>query len=235
VLALSSLHVPDQQDLLGRSVVLLGNLLQGLVVGQRRTGGSQTRVGGEVDTLGLAEVDEGGRGTVDVGLTLVDGGDGLGRLQEGLQVLDTEVGDTDGLDLGRGDLLHLPPGVDKVPVLVEDLLVLTVDGVWSGQWYGTSVIVTQCAACGNGRLTDRDGPVHQDQVDVVGLELLERLVDNLGDVLVLHVVDLGGQEDLLSGNTGVDDTVTDLGLVSVSLGAEDVGSKTCQRRMERDG
>lgn len=132
VLALSSLHVPDQQDLLGRSVVLLGNLLQSLVVGQRRTGGSEARVGGEVDTLGLAELDEGGRGTVDVGLTLVDGGDGLGRLQKGLQVLDTEVGDTDGLDLGRGDLLHLPPGVDKVPVLVEDLLVLTVDGVWSG-------------------------------------------------------------------------------------------------------
>ena len=198
VLALSSLHVPDQQDLLGRSVVLLGNLLQGLVVGQRRTGGSETRVGGEVDTLGLAEVDEGGRGTVDVGLTLVDGGDGLGRLQKGLQVLDTEVGDTDGLDLGRGDLLHLPPGVDKVPVLVEDLLVLTVDGV------------------------DRDGPVHQDQVDVVGLELLKRLVDDLGDVLVLHVVDLGGQEDLLSRNTRVDDTVTDLGLVSVSLGGVNV-------------
>lgn len=72
--------------------------------------------------------------------------------------------------------------------------------------------------------------MHQDQVDVVGLELLERLVDNLGDVLVLHVVDLGGQEDLLSGNTRVDDTVTDLGLVSVSLGAEDVGSKTCRRK-----
>lgn len=76
--------------------------------------------------------------------------------------------------------------------------------------------------------------MHQDQVDVVGLELLERLVDNLGDVLVLHVVDLGGQEDLLSGNTRVDDTVTDLGLVSVSLGAEDVGSKTCQSGMKSE-
>jgi len=129
VLALSPLHVPDQKDLLGRSVVLLGDLLQGGVVGQRRSGRSETRVGGKVDTLGLAEVDEGGRGAVDVGLALVDGGDGLGRLQEGLQVLDTEVGDTDGPDLGRRDLLHLTPSVDKVPVLVKDLLVLTVDGV----------------------------------------------------------------------------------------------------------
>jgi hypothetical protein len=100
VLALSPLHVPNQQDLLGRTVVLFGDLLQGLVVGQGRAGRSETRVGGEVDTLGLAEFDEGGRRAVDVGLTLVDGGDSLGLLQEGLKVLDTEVGDTNSLGLG---------------------------------------------------------------------------------------------------------------------------------------
>jgi hypothetical protein len=61
--------------------------------------------------------------------------------------------------------------------------------------------------------------VHQDQVNVVGSETLERLVNNLGDILVLHVVDLGGKEDLLSGNARVLDTGTDLGLVAVSLGA----------------
>jgi len=129
VLALTPLQVPDQKDLLGGGVVLLGDLLQGLVVGQGRVGGSETRVGGEVDTLGLAELDESGGRAVDVGLTLVDGGNGLGVLQQSLQVLDTEVGDTDGPGLGRGDLLHLPPGVDKVPVLVDLGLSLTVDGV----------------------------------------------------------------------------------------------------------
>jgi hypothetical protein len=129
VLALTPLQVPNQKDLLGRGVVLVSDLLQGLVVGQGRVGGSETRVGGEVDTLGLAELDESGGRAVDVGLTLVDGGDGLGLLQQGLQVLDTEVGDTDGPGLGRGDLLHLPPGVDKVPVLVDLGLSLTVDGV----------------------------------------------------------------------------------------------------------
>ena len=59
--------------------------------------------------------------------------------------------------------------------------------------------------------------MHQDQVNVVGSETLERLIDNLGDILVLHVVDLGGKEDLLSGNARVLDTGTDLGLVTVSL------------------
>jgi hypothetical protein len=68
--------------------------------------------------------------------------------------------------------------------------------------------------------TDGNGPVHQDQINVVGSETLERLVDNFGNILVLHVVNLGGQEDLLSGNTGVLDTGTDLGLVTVSLSAD---------------
>jgi hypothetical protein len=82
-----------------------------------------------VDALGLAELEESGRGAVDVSLTLVDGRNGLGLLQQGLQVLDTEVGDTDGPSLGRGDLLHLPPSVDEGPVVVDLGLSLTVDGV----------------------------------------------------------------------------------------------------------
>ena len=199
--------------------MLLSDLLQGLVVGQGRVGGSETRVGGEVDTLGLAELDESGRGAVDVGLTLVDGGDGLGLLQQSLQVLETEVGDTDGPSLGRGDLLHLPPGVNKVPVLVDLGLSLTVDGVCSMSHDEEDQSGRTENAQKARMLTDGNGPVHQDQVDVVGSETLERLVNNLGDILVLHVVDLGGEEDLLSGNARVLDTGTNLGLVTVSLSA----------------
>jgi hypothetical protein len=44
VLALTPLQVPNQKDLLGRGVVLVSDLLQGLVVGQGRVGGSETRV-----------------------------------------------------------------------------------------------------------------------------------------------------------------------------------------------
>jgi hypothetical protein len=42
VLALTPLQVPNQKNLLSRSVVLVGNFLQGLVVGQGRVGGSET-------------------------------------------------------------------------------------------------------------------------------------------------------------------------------------------------
>lgn len=61
--------------------------------------------------------------------------------------------------------------------------------------------------------------MHQDQVDVAGLQLLQRLVNDPGNVLVPHVVNLGGQEDFLSGNTRVLDSLTDFSLVAVCLGA----------------
>lgn len=65
-------------------------------------------------------------------LNLVNGRDDLGRLQEGFEVSDTEVGDTDGSGLASfNELLHLLPGVGELPVLVDDGLVLRVDGVCS--------------------------------------------------------------------------------------------------------
>lgn len=63
-------------------------------------------------------------------LHLVDGRDDLGGLQEGLEVSDTKVGDTDGSGLaGVDELLHFLPGVGEFPVLVDNGLVLRVDGV----------------------------------------------------------------------------------------------------------
>lgn len=61
--------------------------------------------------------------------------------------------------------------------------------------------------------------MHQDQVNVVGLQPLQGLVHGLGNVLVVHVVDLGGQEEGFSGNTSILDTVSDFSFVAVSLGA----------------
>lgn len=66
------------------------------------------------------------------------------------------------------------------------------------------------------------GPVHQVQVDVVGLEILERRVDALFDAFVPWVVELGGDPDLLAGDTGVLDTLTDLSLVAVGKGGINV-------------
>lgn len=65
-----------------------------------------------MNALLLAVVDELRGGVVGVKLDLVDGGDGLARLvlEEDLEVLDGEVGDTDVLDAARGrQLLELSP------------------------------------------------------------------------------------------------------------------------------
>jgi hypothetical protein len=100
------------QDLSSGLALALGNLLQCLVVGKRRVGGAEAGVGSAVDALLLAVVDELGGGVVGVKLDLVDGGDGLARLilEEDLEVLNGEVGDTDVLDAARGrQLLELSP------------------------------------------------------------------------------------------------------------------------------
>jgi hypothetical protein len=65
-------------------------------------------------------------------------------------------------------------------------------------------------------------PVHEVKVDVVGLEVLQRRGDTLFDALVPGVVKLGGNPDLLTGDTRVLDTETDLSLVAVGEGSVDV-------------
>jgi hypothetical protein len=103
------------QDLSSGLALALGDLLQCLVVSKRRVGGAEAGVGSAVDTLLLAVVDELGGGVVGVKLDLVDGRDGLAGLvlEEDLEVLDGEVGDTNVLDAARGrQLLELfPSGV----------------------------------------------------------------------------------------------------------------------------
>ena len=64
--------------------------------------------------------------------------------------------------------------------------------------------------------------MHQVEIDVVSLEVLERRGNALFDALVPWVVKLGGNPDLLTGNTGVLDTETDLSLVAVGKGSVDV-------------
>lgn len=122
----------------------------------------------------------------------------LGALgaQKLLQVLDAKVADTNVLDLaGVNQLLHLAPGVHKVPVVVHLL--------------GVSLDKT-------------GGPVHQVEVNVGGIQVLERRIDSLGDMLVPVVVQLGGEPDLLAGNAGGLDTLANLLLVTVGICGVDV-------------
>lgn len=57
--------------------------------------------------------------------------------------------------------------------------------------------------------------MHQIKVDVVQTEILKRRINALGDTVVPSVVELGGNPDLLTRNTRVTDTLTNLGLVAV--------------------
>jgi hypothetical protein len=64
--------------------------------------------------------------------------------------------------------------------------------------------------------------VHQVQIDVVGLEILERRGNALLDALVPGVVKLGGDPDLFTGDARVLDTETDLVLVAVGKSSVNV-------------
>lgn len=121
---------------------------------------------------------------------------GAGVGKELLKVGDAKVGDTNVPDLaGADELLQLGPGVPEVPVGVVLLQVLRGGGA---------------------------GPVHEVQVDVVGAEVLETLGDALLDTLVPRVVELGGEPDLVTGNTRGLDALTNLLLVAIGERSVDV-------------
>lgn len=112
------LQTPQKQNLLGSLALLLRQRQEGLVLVQRRVGRSQARVTCAVDALLLVIGDQLGRWVIGVQLNLVDRRNDLGArvVQELLQVLDSEVGDTDVLDLaGSRELLHLLPVLVLMP------------------------------------------------------------------------------------------------------------------------
>jgi hypothetical protein len=122
--------------LLDALALVVRELLQLLVLVQRRVGGAEAGVGSRVDALLLAVVEELGtakckpleldprrgldlRWVVWVQFNLIDGWGDLGARigEELLEVLDGEVGDTDVLHAtGFGELLHLSPGVLEIPI-----------------------------------------------------------------------------------------------------------------------
>lgn len=63
-----------------------------------------------------------------VALDLVDGGGDTSGVDDGLEVLDGEVGDTNVLDLGLGKVDQGLPGVDQGDALVEVDLTLGGEG-----------------------------------------------------------------------------------------------------------
>ena len=140
---------------------------------------------------------------VRVQLDLVDGGDDLGArvIEELLKVLDAEVRDTNVADLaGSRELLHLLPCLDEVPV--REVL---------------GCVVGVGAA----------GPVHEVEVYVGDTQVLQRGLNALRHAVVPRVVQLGGNPDLFAGHTGVLDTLTYFGFVTVGEGAGLVSFVVC--------
>ena len=106
-------NTPNKQNLLRRLALVLGNLQQGGILVQGGVGGAQAGVASGVDALGGVVGNQLGGGVVGVQLDLVYGWDDLGGgvVEEDLEVLDAEVGDSDVADLaGGGELLHFLPG-----------------------------------------------------------------------------------------------------------------------------
>lgn len=109
------LDTPNEEHLLRSLALLLRNLEEGRVLVQGGVGGTQAGVTGGVNALGGVVGNQLGGGVVGVQLDLVDSRHNLaaGVIQELLEVLDTEVGDTDVADLASGrQLLHFLPVVD---------------------------------------------------------------------------------------------------------------------------
>jgi hypothetical protein len=161
-------------------------------------------LGGVFDQLGALEN--------GVTLNLVGSGDNASRVDDGLEVLDLVVGDTNGAGLGLGQLDHGLPGVDDGDVVL-DLDVTVGEGAGG---VGGEVVV----AGGEG-----DGPVDEVQVEVVELQLSKALIEGLfnDSGVVLGVPELGCDEDVLTLEAGdvlvgALDALGDLALVLVDGG-----------------
>lgn len=122
------------------NVVLLCGGDDTLVIEERRACAAERAVGGDMDALLLAEVNDLLLGQKRMVLDLIGGGDDGGLCEQLLEVLDRVVGDTDGLDLlgvGLDQLLEVLPCVDVCDGAVDvtaAVLELGEEGVvsWEG-------------------------------------------------------------------------------------------------------
>ncbi len=69
--------------------------------------------------------------------------------------------------------------------------------------------------------------MHEVQVQILQAEVLQGVLDGELDVfrVVVQLEELGSDEDLLTGNAGLLNTLADLGLVTVSPGAAESSAK----------
>jgi hypothetical protein len=76
--------------------------------------------------------------------------------------------------------------------------------------------------------------MHQNQVDVIHLQLPQGLLHALGNMLVIRVADLGRNEDGFPGNARVPDSLAHFCFVSISLSSVVVISIPHQSREDEE-
>ena len=134
---------------------------------------------------------------------------GVGAGKELLKMLNTEIRNTDILHLSSPhQLLHLPPRINKIPILIMMRLVIEIR---------------------------RARPMHQIQVHIVSAQVAQAVVNRLGHALVPRVVELGGQPDLVARHARRLDALADLLLVAVGKGGVDVAVAGAQRVLDGFG
>lgn len=134
---------------------------------------------------------------------------GIRAAKQLLKMADAKVGHTNVAHLSRAhQLLHLSPSVAEIPVLVVLLLVLRVR---------------------------RAGPVHEVQVHVIQPEVLQAVVDGLGDMLVPGIVQLGRHPDLAARDARGSDPFPDLLLIAVGVSRVNVAIAALKRGLDGSG
>lgn len=185
-------ETPGNEDLRKGVAAAVGDLVKGLVAADSLTSGgdlvlgAQGRVCGGQDVVLLAELDELLVGEEGVNFDLVNGGLDLGEGHQLFEAIDGPVGDTNSTSLAASqNLLHSAPCGLRVlsEVLLDDVLAIGAD-------LGLVVVA----------LLGGNGPVDEEEINVVEAEVLEGVLDGPLDLLGLVEVvpDLCADEDVLA-------------------------------------
>lgn len=207
--------LPRNEDVGTLYVVLLGNVVNDAERSLAGTGGAERRVSLGQDVLALEPLDKLGLRESEGKLDLVDDGLDAARLEELLGAANGEVGDTNVHDKTLvNELLEVGPDLGEV------LGGLQVEQVLAG--LGVLLGVTGELTLGDVLGDESDVPVHEVKVEVLYAELVKGVLNGLTNVVVVVLEELGGDPDLLTGNTRELDTLSDLVLVLVTPGAVNV-------------
>lgn len=214
-------ETPGENNLGESEAAAVGDGVEGLVGADLFTRGgnlvlrAQRGVGLGDNVVFETELDKVLVGEERVNLNLVDGGLDLGKGQKLLEAGDSPVGDTDCANFAAGDeVLHGSPRRLGVlgEVLVDDILSVRAN---------LGVVV--------GVLFSSDGPVNEEEVNVISAKVVEGVLQRPLDILglVKMVPDLCGDEDILTLHTRVAvdkvaHSLTNLILVAVEPGTVEV-------------